>query len=576
MSIRDCNRTGYRDHMENHLSSSTPSGAIRRLEEQAGRLHEIVRVLVKYRLAGWLSAIPVPRIHEFLQHCEGASIKDLGREERIRLALTELGPTFVKIGQMMSTRVDLAGPELAGELSKLQSQASADPPEVVGSCIEQELGKPPEDLFARFETKAFASASVAQVHLAELPTGQTVVVKVQKAGIQAKVEADLSILASLAELAEKHAAALRAFEPVRLVAEFRRTILNELDFSRERRNLESFCKNFANDETIRFPRPLAGFCSRRVLTMDFLDGLLATDIDRVRESGADLNEFARRGSRAYLDMIFRDSFYHADPHPGNLMLLPGDVVGILDCGMVGRVDAGLHDDFESVILAVAHGEAEVLTDAMWRLSTRRTGLHKDELQADLSDLLSDCTDGSVGEIDLGRILNSLFAIVRKFEITLQPGLSALLRTLALLEGTAQSLDPQFSLAEVMRPYYAQIVMQRFSPQRLGRRLLRSYHEWDRLLQTLPRDAGRTLQQLQEGKLQVRLDHRHLDAIANRLILGIVVAALLLGSSLLWSMRAPPLVKGISVFGAAGYLLAMVLSRQLLRAIQQTGKGVPKD
>jgi ubiquinone biosynthesis protein len=562
--------------MENHLPLTSPAVAIQRLEDQAGRLHEIVRVLVKYRLAGWLSAIPVPRIHEFLKHSEGPSIKDLTREERIRLAMTELGTTFIKIGQMMSTRPDVVSPELAAELSKLQSQASADPPEVVRACILDELGKPPEEIFARFEPEAFASASVAQVHLAELPTGETVVVKVQKAGIGKRIETDLSILASLAELAEKNSAELRAYEPVRLVAEFRRTILNELDFSRERRNLEAFCRNFADDETVRFPRPWPAFCSRRVLTMDFLDGILGTDADKLHETGADLNEFARRGSTIYLDMIFRDSFYHADPHPGNLMMLPGDVVGILDCGMIGRLDAGLHDDFESLMLAVAQGDAEVVTDTMWRLSTRRPGLRRADLQADLADLLEGSAEGAVSEIDLGKTLASLSAIVRKFEITLQPGLSALLRTMTLLEGTAQALNPRFSLAEVMRPYYSRIVMQRFSPQRLGRRLLRNYREWDRLLQTLPRDAAQSMEQLQEGKLQVRIEHRHLDAIVNRLVLGIIVGALILGSSLLWSMKAPPLVKGVSFFGAAGYLLAIVLGGHLFLAIRRTGKTVPKD
>jgi ubiquinone biosynthesis protein len=258
------------------------------------------------------------------------------------------------------------------------------------------------------------------------------------------------------------------------------------------------------------------------------------------------------------------------------MLLPGDVVGILDCGMTGRLDASLHDDFESLMLAVSEGEPEIVTDTLWRLSTRRTGLRREELQSDLADMLADSTEGSVSEIDLGKTLGSLSSIVRKYEITLQPGLSALLRMLALLEGTAQGLNPQFSLAEVMRPYYGQIVMQRFSPQRLGRRLVRSYREWDRLLQTLPRDAAQTLQQIQEGKFQVRLEHRHLDAIVNRLVLGIIVAALLLGSSLLWSMKAPPLIKGISVFGAAGFLLAMILSWLLFRAIQKTGDVAPKD
>ncbi len=275
-------------------------------------------------------------------------------------------------------------------------------------------------------------------------------------------------------------------------------------------------------------------------------------------------------------MIFRDSFYHADPHPGNLMMLPDDVVGIIDCGMVGRLDENLHDDFESLMLAVSQGDAEILADTLWKLSTERPALSQTQLQAELSDLLADSTQVAISEINLSDTLNRLTAIVRKYRISLQPSLSALLKTLVLLEGTAERLDPKFSLAEVIEPYCEKVLIQRFSPGRIGRRLLRSYRDWDTLLKTLPRDLSETLGQFQAGKFKVQIEHRHLDSIVNRLVLGIVLAALLLGSSLLWSLKAPPLANGISVFGAAGYLLAVVLGWLLFRAIEDSGKVAPRD
>jgi ubiquinone biosynthesis protein len=543
---------------------------VERLQTQAKRVHEILEVLAKYRLAGWLTSLPLPWLKPASSPTP-AEIEKLSQEERIRLALTELGTTYIKLGQMLSTRPDLIGDALAEELTKLQSRTPANPPEVVRAAILAELGKDPDELFAKFDDTAFASASVAQVHRAQLHSGEQVVVKVQKQGIQRQVEQDLAVMASLAELVEKHSPELRVYNPIALVDEFRRSLLNELDFTRERRNLETFQRNFAEDETVRFPRAWPELSTRVVLTMEFMEGVIATDLAALQDTGADLKEFARRGAVVFLDMIFRDSFYHADPHPGNLMLLQGDVVGIIDCGMVGRLDESLHEDFESLMLSIAQKDAELLANTLWKLSQDRPKGGEALLEADLADLLANTTEVSVNEIDMGAAVRGLTDIVRKYKISLRPALSQLLRTLILLEGTAQRLDPKFSLAEVVQPYTRQILLQKFNPQRVFRRLFRSYREWDRLLETLPRDLGEALGQLQSGKFQVRIDNRHLDSVVNRLVLGVVLSALLLGSSLLWSLKAPPVAGGVSIFGALGYALALVIGAMLLHAIWRTGK-----
>ncbi|HAV63636.1 MAG TPA: ABC transporter, partial [Verrucomicrobiales bacterium] len=325
-------------------------GAIERLERDTRRVAEIIGVLTKYGFAGWFKAIPLSWVQERLVSVEGDPISDLTLNERVRLVLTELGTTFIKLGQMLSTRPEIIGIELAEELSLLQYDTQPDDPAKVRERVVEELGKTPEELFGWFEEEAFASASIAQVHRARLPTGEDVVVKIMKAGVQKRVESDLSILAALAELAEKHVDQLRAYEPVALVRQFRRTILRELDFTVERRNIDEFTRNFADDVAIRFPRPWPEFSSRCVLTMERFDGVLGSDPERLQATGVDLGEFALRGANMYLEMIFRDSFYHADPHPGNLMLLPGGVIGVLDCGMVGRLDDVVRDEIESLLL----------------------------------------------------------------------------------------------------------------------------------------------------------------------------------------------------------------------------------
>ncbi|MGH7967981.1 MAG: ABC1 kinase family protein, partial [Limisphaerales bacterium] len=241
-------------------------GAIERLERNTRRVGEIVGVLTKYGLADWLKSIPVARVQTWLQSAEGQAISELTFEERVRLALAELGTTFIKLGQMLSTRPDVVGPEMAQELSRLQAGTLPDPPEYIRTVFQEEFGKSPETVFAAFETDAVASASIAQVHRARLPSGEKVAVKIRKSGIESRIESDLSILAGLAELAEKYSSQLKPYRPVGLVRQFRRSILHELDFTRERRNLEEFARNFAADPTVHFPKPWPEFSSGRVLT----------------------------------------------------------------------------------------------------------------------------------------------------------------------------------------------------------------------------------------------------------------------------------------------------------------------
>jgi ubiquinone biosynthesis protein len=541
-----------------------------RLERNVHRVGEIVGVLAKYGLADWVKGLNYSWIQDRIQSVDGQHIPDLKVEERVRLAFTELGTTFMKLGQVLSTRPDLVGPEMARELAHLQTAAPADPPDTVRATIEAEFGKPVSSLFAQFEDTPLASASIAQVHLARLHSGEQVVVKVQHAGILDKIMPDLDILAGLAELAEKHSAQLRLYQPSAVVRQFRRTLLRELDFTFERRNLDEFAEHFAQDATVHFPRACAQFSTRRVLTMERLNGILGTDSAALAASGADLNEFARCGANMYLQMIFRDAFYHADPHPGNLMLLPNGVVGVLDCGMVGRLDEELAEGIEEMLMAVVTHNSVDLGETILRLGSAPPATARDQLRADLTDFVADYVGQSIQEMDLSNTLTSLLEIIRRYNITLPPPLSLLLRTLVELEGTAQQLSPEFSLAEVIRPFYTTMVRRRLSIRRILGRLQHAYRDWERLVESLPRDLGDVLKRVRDGTFSVHLDHRHIDPVINRLVLGVMTAALFVGSSLLWSMKAPPTIAGVSVFGGAGYLVAAYLGWRLLRAIKKSG------
>ena len=550
--------------------------ALNRLERHAKRLAEITSILGRYGLSDLLGGLRLPWIGDKFRAPDGQAIKDLGTPQRVRLALTELGTTFIKLGQMLSTRPDLLGPELTDELAQLQSNVPPDPPQVARSTIEADLGADIDSLFAEFEDTALAAASIAQVHAAVLHSGERVVVKVRRAGVSAQVATDLEIVQGLAELMERHSTTLRPYQPVAIVRQFRKSLLREIDFTVERGNLERFASAFADDLTVHIPRVHPEFCSRRVLTMERLEGIPGTDVKALKDSGENLEAFARRGAGMYLDMVFRDGFYHADPHPGNLMLLPGGIVGVIDCGMVGRLDEHLLEDVEGLLFAVVERDAAEVVNLLNKVGAAGLDVDRDRFINEIDDFIADYIGRPLPDIHIGEALSALFGIIRRFQVVLPPPLALLLRTLILLEGTSRIFHPGLSLVELMEPYYTRILRRRMSPLRLAKKARRMYRDWDRLLGRLPRDLRDLLERFSDGTLTVHLDHRHLDPIVNRLVLGVLSAALFLGSSELWSRQAPPLLGGVSVFGALGYAASLILIWRLLRAVRKSGNIDSKD
>ena len=492
------------------------------------------------------------------------------------MALTELGTTFIKLGQMLSTRADLLGPDLTEELSQLQANVPPDPSAVARATIEKELGQPIAELFASFDDTPLAAASVAQVHAARLHTGHSVVVKVRRAGVAEQAATDVEIVQALAELLEMHSPALRSYQPLAVVRQFRRTLLRELDLTYERQNLEEFARNFADDPTVCIPEFFSELCSHQVVTMQRLDGIIGTNIEALQQSDVDLGEFAKRGANMYLEMVFRDGFYHADPHPGNLILLPGNIVGVIDCGMVGRIDEDLRDEVESLLLGIVENDSELVAEQVLRLGSVPPDCARDKLRADLQEFMADYTGHPLNDIHVGAALSSLVEIIRSHHIVLPPTLALLLKTLIVLEGTSRRFSPDVSLAELMQPYCTRLMLRRFSPGRIAKRARRSIRVWDRLLTALPRDLTDMLARFRDGSFTVHLDHRHLDPIVNRLVLGILTAAIFLGSSELWSRQAAPLLYGVSIFGAVGYALSLFLGWRLMRAIKKSGNIQSKN
>ena len=492
----------------------------------------------------------------------------------MRMALTELGTTFIKLGQILSTRPDLVGPEMAAELTKLQADTPADDPAQVIATIEQELGQPPDQLFRDFDPRAFASASIGQVHHAVMEDGTNVVVKVQHEGIEEKVQNDLEILMQLAALAETYSKELAQYRPVATAAEFRRSLSEELDFTREERNLIRFAQNFRNESGVRFPVPYPERCSRRVLTMDRLEGIGVSRTPLLIESGFDLSDIARRGANMFLEMVFRDGFYHADPHPGNLMVLQDAVIGVLDCGMVGRVDEALREQIEDLLMAAVDQDTERLVDALVELGDVPPDFDRSSLRADVVQFVDEYGEQSIEQFDLSGALNEMVEIIRRHHILLPSRVSMLIKMLVMLEGTSQQLSPDFSIVELLEPYRVESIKRRLSPQRLLRKVQSAQRDWLRLAESFPGDISDLMERVRKGSFDVKLEHRRLDSIVNRLVLGILTAALFVGSTSLLSSSVKPLLWETSVPGAIGCLVSVVLGFTLIRAIGKSGSIQP--
>lgn len=544
--------------------------ALPQVRRNASRFTEIVSVAMKYGLADWLGGASPGFVRDRLVSSRGERLTEVSRPERVRAAFLELGPTFVKLGQMLSTRPDLVGPDLATTLEGLQGNTPADAPEVVRATVEQELGRPLEECFATFNLEPLGSASIGQVHLATLSDGTHVAVKVQHAGIKETIRNDMELLRVLAAAAEEADEELTLYQPVRIAQDFERTLLRELDYTRERVNIETFRQNFEGDETVRFTRTWPELSSGRVLTMGFLRGASVRDQDALTAAGFDVRKLARQGANVWLKMVLRDGFFHADPHPGNLLVLEDGRIGVLDCGMVGFLDESTQDQFADLLMAfVARDSAEIARQCL-RIGRAPPNLDREAFRADLNEFCQTHLAGDLSGIDFSAAVAEAVDVIRRHRIMLPSNFASLLRMLALLEGTSRLLDTDFQLLELLAPYRNKLILRRMAPKAVLKRLLSTTRDWERLARALPNDVMELMDRMRTSSLDINLRHRDLDVVTNRVTWGILTSAVFLGSSILLSSRVPPLLWDTSVFGLIGSIGAGALAVRLFWAIWRGG------
>ncbi len=549
-----------------------PISKIRRATRYITRYREIFGVLVRYGLADWAKRIDIDFAREILTRRADPALLALSTEERIRKALVELGPTWIKLGQTLSLRPDIVGIKLADELKHLQSDVTPDSFDLVEKAVQRNLGRPLTEIFSDFEPQAVASASIGQVHCARLINGEKVAVKIRHHDIETAVCADLDILKDLAELLENYVDEAKYYRPVETVEQFSTRFLRELDFHRELRNIISLEETLEDERKIKIPKVYEEFASKEVLVMEWIDGIPLGSLDDKTREKIDTNDLAMAGAEAFLKMIFVNGFYHADPHPGNIMILPDTgELALLDFGMVGRLSGRMREHIEDMVYAIEKEDAEKLVRVIMRASDLPPDLDKTAFEADISDFISYYGKMPVSKIRFFEAINELISIIHRHHVILQSEIVLLSRTIVTLEGSARLLSAEFDLFGLIAPYRKQIMGSPLIAIRKLAKARRFYDEFSEFAETVPPALADIIDRFRKGTIDIHMEHKHLEGTINRLTFGILTASIFIGSSMVLAAAVPPLVFGLSIPGIIGYGVSLLMGIRVMWAIMMTGR-----
>ena len=550
-----------------------------------GRLSDIVGVLARHGLGElvrrWGLADALERAGQRVHREHAADAARLPPPVKLRLALEELGPCFVKLGQILAGRADLLGPDTIAELEKLHSRVPALPIDSLRAQLREDLGDEPEAVFAEFDTEPLAAGSIAQVHRARLKDGQAVVVKIRRPGIVELIEADLRLLERFAAMAESQVPALAPYRPLSLVREFGRSLRRELDLAAECRHAERIATNLAPLAFVSIPAVHWPLTSARLNVQALVGGIPGGDLARVTDDGIDRPLLARRGAQAVLKMIVEDGFFHADPHPGNVFYLPDNRIAFIDFGMVGRLSLRRREELLQLLLGLVQRQPQRVADVLLDWTGDEHGVNLGQLEAEIEDFLDQYHGTPLADLSLGQMLGDITTILRQHQLALPADLALLIKAFISLEGMGRALDPGFHMATEALPLLRQVVRARYQPKLLARR---GWASLQRLLQVgeqLPHDLSRLLRSARRGQLNIalRIDPLaqvgdQLDRAASRVAVALVIAALIIGSSIVMTVGGGPTLMGLPAFGLLGFLGAGAGGVWLLRSIVRGGRHLP--
>lgn len=501
------------------------------------------------------------------------------RGEHIRRVLEELGPTFVKFGQVMSTRPDIVPPDIIDELRQLQDNVPPFPVELAYETIEAQLKLSVERLFLEFEDEPIAAASIGQVHRAVLPNGDRVIVKVQRPDAEAVIRADISVLYQLSQLLRDHSRQELFFDPESVVDQMARTIQNELDYRVEARNAERFSLDFQDDDDVVIPRIYWQYTTSRVLTMEYLPGIQIADVDTGAMPLPRRQELARQITDAWLKQVFQFGFFHGDPHPANILLLESGAIGLVDFGITGRLSEADRQNVISLFLDVINERVERIPKRLEALGVEFPREKEKEFIVEVRDLFAKYYGASLGEIDAVGVMRDVFSTIFRLRLKLPSQYLLLDKTIATLEGISSELCPDFNVFEAARPFARDFMRQRFSPGSIYERGSSEVMNYVNAFRDYPFQLHDTLEQVRKGEVRINFVHRNLEDVmrrmtilTNRIVIAVVLSSLILGSSIIGLFaEGGPRILGISVFALFGFLISGFFGLWLIGGIMRSGR-----
>ena len=548
-----------------------------------GRLNAILGVLIRHGFGDSVRrmglADKLERAGHALKWEHAADLARIDPPVQVRLALEELGPTFVKLGQILAGRADLFGPAWIAEFEKLHSHVPAVPMALLRPQLVEDLGGEPEAVFARFDIEPLAAASIAQVHRAQLHDGTEVVVKIRRPGVTERIEADLRLLGRLAALAEAELPDLKPYRPQQLVRELARSLQRELDLASECHHAERIAANMQALPWIVVPRVHWAHTCERVNVQDYVGGVPGDALERLSTEGFDRQLLAKRGAQAVLKMIVADGFFHADPHPGNVFYLEGNRVAFIDFGMVGRLSKRRRDELLNLLLGLVEREPQTVADVLLDWAGDDHGVNLALLETEIEAFVDQYHGAPLAELKLGQMLADVTTILREHHLGLPPDMALLIKAFITLEGMGARLNPSFHMTDEALPMLRKIVRARYQPRALGQRAWSTLRRTMAVAEQLPHDVSRLLRNARRGRLHVGIELAHLkrvgdqiDRAANRLTMALVIASLIIGSSIVMTVKGGPTLFGLPAFGFIGFASAFVGGLWLVRAMWRSSRG----
>ena len=533
------------------------------------RAREIISIIMAYGFRDIIAMTPILKIiknpiDKINIKYKGVDLRNFSRGERIRMACEDLGTTFIKLGQILSNRNDILPKDITDELSKLQNHVKPFDEKEAINIIETELGKKIDEVFDSFDTKPKASASISQVHIGILKNGEKVAVKVKRPNIEENILEDIEVIIWLSNIIEKYNEEFALMQPQKLIAAFKSQLLQELDFNFEKNNTLKFARYFKDNKNIKIAKIYEEYSTKSILTMEYIDGVKISDISPDDER-YDRKKLVSIGIDAVLEQIFMLGFFHADPHPGNLMALENNVLCFLDFGMIGFIPPNSKDAFSSLIMSISSADYLALSKSILDLCYHSEIKNIDEFNMAIFILVNKYIDMSLDNINIEDVFNELISIIRDFRLTLPSNIMLLMKSLIVLEGVARNLDKDVKLIEHIKPFAFRYVKEQIKPNNILKQAKKLIVDYSHILRELPADFGDLVSVMKKGSMKIQLEHKNLESLANtldgladRLSYSIVLASLIMASALIIASKMPPLFHGTSIVGMIGFVISAIM------------------